>query len=290
MDSLKDFNSLEELDALLESEFAEEEQTEETSKDEETTEHVEESESAESAESAEEQTSTEGDDVDDENKDKDIDESKEDNQPKKKYTQQEKQNYAFNQMRIENKNLREAQKNYTAVLERLARMSGYADVNSMLTQLNQKLDEQEAKNQGVSPEVYKKLNEQELAIKQLKHREEQIAFDNKVLNLKGAIDDVKNQYGFSNDDVKEMLGVLEKEGYTLETLVASPNPKFIITGAFGDKIYKASRQKELEMEKQQTLLDTTKISNTQKRVTSSEDDELEAELRAYAKENNYYYD
>lgn len=287
MDSLKDFNSLEELDALLESEFAEEEQTEETSKDEETTEHVEE---AESAESAEEQTSTEGDDVDDENKDKDVDESKEDNQPKKKYTQQEKQNYAFNQMRIENKNLREAQKNYTAVLERLARMSGYADVNSMLTQLNQKLDEQEAKNQGVSPEVYKKLNEQELAIKQLKHREEQIAFDNKVLNLKSAIDDVKNQYGFSNDDVKEMLGVLEKEGYTLETLVASPNPKFIITGAFGDKIYKASRQKELEMEKQQTLLDTTKISNTQKRVTSSEDDELEAELRAYAKENNYYYD
>lgn len=287
MDSLKNFNSLEELDALLESEFAEEEQTEETSKDEETTENVEE---AESAESAEEQTSTEGDDVDDENKDKDIDESKEDNQPKKKYTQQEKQNYAFNQMRIENKNLREAQKNYTAVLERLARMSGYADVNSMLTQLNQKLDEQEAKNQGVSPEVYKKLNEQELAIKQLKHREEQIAFDNKVLNLKGAIDDVKNQYGFSNDDVKEMLGVLEKEGYTLETLVASPNPKFIITGAFGDKIYKANRQKELEMEKQQTLLDTTKISNTQKRVTSSEDDELEAELRAYAKENNYYYD
>lgn len=287
MDSLKDFNSLEELDALLESEFAEEEQTEETSKDEETTENVEE---AESAESAEEQTSTEGDDVDDENKDKDVEETKEDNQPKKKYTQQEKQNYAFNQMRIENKNLREAQKNYTAVLERLARMSGYADVNSMLTQLNQKLDEQEAKNQGVSPEVYKKLNEQELAIKQLKHREEQIAFDNKVLNLKSAIDDVKNQYGFSNDDVKEMLGVLEKEGYTLETLVASPNPKFIITGAFGDKIYKASRQKELEMEKQQTLLDTTKISNTQKRVTSSEDDELEAELRAYAKENNYYYD
>ena len=241
MDSLKDFNSLEELDALLESEFAEEEQTEETSKDEETTENVEE---AEPAESAEEQTSTEGDDVDDENKNKDVEETKEDNQPKKKYTQQEKQNYAFNQMRIENKNLREAQKNYTPLLERLARMSGYADVNSMLTQLNQKLDEQEAKNQGVSPEVYKKLNEQELAIKQLKHREEQIAFDNKVLNLKGAIDDVKNQYGFSNDDVKEMLGVLEKEGYTLETLVASPNPKFIITGAFGDKIYKAIRQKE----------------------------------------------
>lgn len=270
-----DFNSIEELDAVLSQEFetAEEEPTEEQPEEEveETVEEVEEEKQPE--EPAEEP------------------EKEEPVEPlKRTYTAQEKQNYAFNKMRIENKQLRESAEQNQKFLENLAKASGYTSVEDLMSNVTKRLEENEAKKQGISPEVYARLNQQQRDIEELRQREKQATFDNQVLKFRGVLDEVVNEHGFTKDDVKEMLDVLESEGYDLDRLVSEPNPKFIIKGAFGDKIFKAQKQKALQQEKRQESLDKSKIKSSVISNIDDEDAEIEKELKAYAREHNYYFE
>lgn len=279
----KEFSSIEELDDLLEQEENQEGNEEETSTVE--TEAQEQESSVEVEETTEEQE--EETQVEEETEKQ---EEKEENPLQKRYTPEEKRNYAFNKMRIENKNLKESISENNKFLERLAIASGYADIESMKASVLSKLDAKEAERQGVSPEVYTKLTNQENAIRQLQERERKAVFDSKVMHFKGVLDEVVKEYGFTKDDVSVMLGTLEKEGYTLEALVSEPNPRFIIKGAFGDKILKAQSQKALEEEKKKATLDSHKISTSVNPQENDEDEEIARELKAYAKEHNYYYE
>lgn len=279
----KEFSSIEELDGLLEQEEDQEVVEEEASTVE--TEAQEQDSSAEVEETTEEHEDETQVEEETEEQDK-----TEDNILQKRYTPEEKRNYAFNKMRIENKNLKDSVNETNKFLERLAIASGYADIESMKASVLSKLDAKEAERQGVSPEVYNRLTNQENAIKELQERERKAVFDSRVMYFKGVLDDIVKEYGFTKEDVSTMLGTLEKEGYTLETLVSEPNPKFIIKGAFGDKILKAQSQRALEEEKKKATLDSHKISTSVNPQEDNEDEEIARELKAYAEEHNYYYE
>lgn len=279
----KEFSSIEELDGLLEQEEDQEVVEDETSTVE--TEAQEQGDSVEVEETTEEQEDETQVEEETEEQDKN-----EDNILQKRYTPEEKRNYAFNKMRIENKNLKDSVNETNKFLERLAIASGYADIESMKASVLSKLDAKEAERQGVSPEVYNRLTNQENAIKELQERERKAVFDSRVMHFKGVLDDIVKEYGFTKEDVSTMLGTLEKEGYTLETLVSEPNPKFIIKGAFGDKILKAQSQRALEEEKKKATLDSHKISTSVNPQEDNEDEEIARELKAYAEEHNYYYE
>lgn len=279
----KEFSSIEELDGLLEQEEDQEVVEEETS--------TVETEAQEQGSSAEvEETTEEHEDETQVEEETEEQDKNEDNILQKRYTPEEKRNYAFNKMRIENKNLKDSVNETNKFLERLAIASGYADIESMKASVLSKLDAKEAERQGVSPEVYNRLTNQENAIKELQERERKAVFDSRVMHFKGVLDDIVKEYGFTKEDVSTMLGTLEKEGYTLETLVSEPNPKFIIKGAFGDKILKAQSQRALEEEKKKATLDSHKISTSVNPQEDNEDEEIARELKAYAEEHNYYYE
>lgn len=280
----KEFSSIEELDSLLEEEEPQEVTEEETTTVEPETQEQSSSEEAEEQPAKEEEGETQGE------KETETQEETEEKPSHKRYTPEEKRNYAFNQMRIENKNLKNSVNETNKFLERLAQASGYTDIESMKASVLSKLDAREAQKQGISPEIYTRLTNQEKAIKQLEEREARVVFNSKLMNFKGALDSIVNEYGFSKQDVSEMLGTLEKDGYTLEALVSQPNPSFIIKGAFGDKILKAQSQRALEQEKKQATLDSHKISNSTVPQVDDEDEEIARELKAYAKEHNYYYE
>lgn len=275
--SYNNFNSVEELDALLDQELeeAEEESTEEPTVEEPVEEEKEE------GELQPEPT---------DNQDEKGEEPMPEEGLQRRYTPQEKQNYAFNRMRIENKNLKTSVDETNKFLERLARVSGYSSIDELKQNVTKTLDAKEAEKQGVSPEVYARLNAQEEAIAQLRQQEAQVTFNNKVLAFQRSLNEITQEYGFSQDDVKDMLGTLEDEGYTLETLVSVPNPKFIIKGAFGDKIFQAQKQRVLEQEKKQTSLDRSKISPSVDTNAYDEDEEIKRELELYAREHNYYFE
>lgn len=203
-----------------------------------------------------------------------------------KPSKEDKKNYAFAELNRERKQFqKEAQENkkYRDIIEELAKASNSADVDTYIKGLRNRLDQFNAKKSGVSDEVYQQLQQQKRQIAQLQNQRNQELVKERVNSFNNALNSVKKEFGFNDDDVTDMFNNLEKMGYTVETLLATPSPDLLIRGALSNKIV------ERKIQKQKAKLSNVKVDDSKMQTNGqvkglSEDEELQDEIARWTKQ------
>ena len=273
----QDFNSIEEIDAFLDGEESVESEVEPT----EEPEQEEYTDPNEVAEEAEESDVAEPPEAESENTEKA--ETTKSKNGSTKPTAQDKQNYAFAKMNQERKMFQQQAQHYQDLMNELATASGYSNVADYEKAIRSRLDEFHAKKQGVSSDVYNQLRQQEQQIRQLQSQRNTEAVRERANAFQRAVDSVKKQYSFSDEDISGMFQTLQEAGYTVQSLLSAPSPEMVVRGALADKI------SERKMQKAKANLDNVKVDSGKLNTSSSakgysEDDELQAEIDRWEKQ------
>lgn len=273
----QDFNSIEEIDAFLDGEESVESEVEPT----EEPEQEEYTDPNEVAEEAEESEVAEPTEAESENTEKA--ETTKSKNGSTKPTAQDKQNYAFAKMNQERKMFQQQAQHYQDLMNELATASGYSNVADYEKAIRSRLDEFHAKKQGVSSDVYNQLRQQEQQIRQLQSQRNTEAVRERANAFQRAVDSVKKQYSFSDEDISGMFQTLQEAGYTVQSLLSAPSPEMVVRGALADKI------SERKMQKAKANLDNVKVDSGKLNTSSSakgysEDDELQAEIDRWEKQ------
>ena len=274
----QDFNSIEEIDAFLDGQESDEPQVDspDTEEPEEYTDPNEVAE--EEAESSEVAEPTEA-----ESENTEKAETTKSKNGSTKPTAQDKQNYAFAKMNQERKMFQQQAQHYQDLMNELATASGYSNVADYEKAIRSRLDEFHAKKQGVSSDVYNQLRQQEQQIRQLQSQRNTEAVRERANAFQRAVDSVKKQYSFSDEDISGMFQTLQEAGYTVQSLLSAPSPEMVVRGALADKI------SERKMQKAKAKLDSVKVDSGKLNTSSSakgysEDDELQAEIDRWEKQ------
>ena len=275
----QDFNSIEEIDAFLDGQESDEPQVDspEPEEPEEYTDPNEVAEEAEKETVADDSTEASGN-TEVAEKPKSTNDS-----TSKKPTQEEKQNYAFARLNQEKKAFQQQAQHYQNLMNELAQASGYANVADYEKAIRSRLDEFHAKKQGVTSEVYNQLRQQEQQIRQLQSQRNTEAIRERANSFQSAVDHVKKQYGFNDEDISGMFQNLQDAGYTVQSLLSMPSPELVIRGALADKI------SERKIQKAKAKMDSVKVDSGKLNTSSSakgysEDDELNAEIARWEKQ------
>jgi hypothetical protein len=262
----EEFASIEEIDAALEKEFAS---------------TVEESD-------ADDGLANQESDEDELADDEILDDEEEDEEPEepKKGKKESQQEYAFAKLREEKLLAERKASEEAAFMKKLAKASGYGDdVEGYRQDLEKRLIDEEAKQHGVTPEVYKELADAKAKLE--KFEKEKVETDRMSRSQKflNTINDVLADYDVDAKEMsKELFASLEKAGYSIETLLSIPQPEFLIKGALYEKLSVAS----LKEGKIRDSVETKRIKNSKAPVKTM-DEMIDEEMVAYAKARGLKY-
>ena len=174
--------------------------------------------------------------------------------------------------------------------KRLAKLAGFGnDIDGYNKMLDEKMDEQEAKENNQTVDQYKKYNEKEQEIQTREQKIIEAETNLKIRTFDTALNTILKDYNLESekDKVIESLG---EQGFDLESLINVPNPKVIITGVLHDKIVEAEIQARTKQEEKFKDLDDTPIKTTkkvEKTIDEIEDELIAKEMAQYKKENGY---
>ena len=273
----KEFNSVEEILDFFENNYQDDASSEsQENKEVETTEQTEQQEAQPASEQPEEDDTTV------------KDEPAEEQKTKTKHTKDEQQKFAFAKLNKERSDALAKAKEYEDIFNDLAKMYNFPDAESYKNQLKKAMDASNAKKQGISPEIYHKLQEQEAQINRLNAQNDMQIKQAKVNRFQKALDGVVKEYNFNQEDIDGMFDNLQKAGYTVDTLLQQPNPDLIIRGAFMSKINERTIQNQRELEAQSSKgVDTTKHDSHESTPTYDLDADVKATLKEYADSMGY---
>lgn len=276
----KEFNSIEEIDAFLDGQESTEPET--TDSDELDEEEIVDDPNEQQDESEDEAVADESEEST-EKPESNANRTKSDNGAKQKPTPEEKQNHAFAKLNQERKQFQQQAQHYQDLMNELAQASGFANAEDYEKAIRSRLDEFHAKKQGVSSEVYKQLQAQEQQIKQLQSQRNTEVLRERANSFQNALNHVKKQYGFNDEDISGMFQTLQDAGYTVQSLLSMPSPEMVIRGALADKI------SERKIQKAKAKMDSVKVDSDKLNTTGvergySEDDELNAEIARWEKQ------
>ena len=228
-----ELNSVEDIDAMLDNEFKITD--EEPSKDiQETDGNVDNQESDEDLNEIEndnQEFETDEETKDDETKEN---EEKSDNKP----SAEDKKEFAFSKIRKENSDLKNQlneKKSESEFLNKLAAQYGYTDVKKFQADYEKARVQQEAKDKGLDPVLYSQLQESNKRIAELENKQKEAELMNKANNFKIAVDKAVADYNLGEDGKNEIFNKLEEAGFSVDTLLAIPNPEILIKGVLSDK-------------------------------------------------------
>ena len=193
----KEFNSVEEILDFFENNYQDDASTEsQESKEPETTEPQEQTEQQET------QPASEQPEEDDTSaKEEPVEEQK----TKTKHTKDEQQKFAFAKLNKERSDALAKAKEYEDIFNDLAKMYNFPDAESYKNQLRKAMDASNAKKQGISPEIYHKLQEQEAQINRLNAQNDMQIKQAKVNRFQKALDGVVKEYNFNQEDIDGMF-------------------------------------------------------------------------------------
>lgn len=157
-----------------------------------------------------------------------------------------KEHHAFADLRAQNSTLKkekEALEGDVNFLKDLAASYGYTDVSAFQKAYKEAKAQQEAKEKGVDPILYKQNMEQRERIEALEKQREQDLMDRKLERFKSALDTASQLYKI---DQTEIFDRLEKSGLSAETILSVDNPKLLIDGLLVDKISANAKQSQIE--------------------------------------------
>ena len=160
---------------------------------------------------------------------------------KPKYSRAEKERYAFEKLRKENKELKAKE----AELDRIAQTYGYKNNAEMLAALKEDALRKEAQKKGYDPELYRKVIETETELERIKREREEEVKKAKITNFVNTLDNFAKSNKLTEDDKLDIINALENDGYTIDDLIAVKNPEALIKGYAVDKLKERIRQEEL---------------------------------------------
>lgn len=281
----KEFSSVEEILDFFENNYQEDASTETQESAETTATEIATTETQETTEQQEEQTAS---DQPKEDGTAVKEEATEEQKSKVKHTKDEQQKFAFAKLNKERSDALAKAKEYEDIFNDLAKMYNFPDAESYKNQLKKAMDASNAKKQGISPEIYHKLQEQEAQINRLNAQNDMQMKQAKVNRFQKALDGVVKEYNFNQEDIDGMFDNLQKAGYTVDTLLQQPNPDLIIRGAFMSKINERTIQNQRELEAQSSKgVDTTKYNSHETTPTYDLDADVMANLKEYADSMGY---
>lgn len=279
VDTEKVYTSIQEIDADLEKEFVVSAAADaEDSNQEEDTKEVNEVESEETAA-----------EVESEQEVNELEEKADTTEPIKetKPSKDEQKDYNFAKLRSEKEAAEKQLLEQAALMKKLAEASGYNSVEEYKQVLENRLIEEEAKKQGVSPKMYKELSEAKSKVQKLEAEKLELdnrikleAFSKEIANVVGA-------YGLSEDTGDEIVKRFAELGYTLETLLSVPHPEILIKGVIADKLNEKSTKEQANKAKAENV-DTKTIPSAKVEVKSIEQ-LIDDEMRTYAKSRGIKY-
>lgn len=280
-----ELNSVEDIDAMLDSEF-----------------HLNDEQSNDNSENIEETSGdvTNQESEDDENLNSDEDEntndddadSSDENQEKSdtKPSADDKKEFAFSKMRKENSDLKNKlnEKNEeTEFLNKLAAQYGYTDIKKFQADYEKARVQQEAKDKGLDPVLYSQLQESNKRIAELEKKQNETELMNKAANFRNAVDKAVADYNLGEDGRNEIFNKLEEAGFSVDTLLAIPNPEILIKGVLSDKIAEFSKQKQIDKLETLDNLSDEKHNGTTPDGSVSLDDIIAREMKQYKADNFY---
>ena len=279
-----ELNSVEDIDAMLDSEFhLNDEQANDNS------ENIEETSGDVTNQEPEDDENLNSDE--DENTNDDVDSSDE-NQEKSdtKPSADDKKEFAFSKMRKENSDLKNKlnEKNEeTEFLNKLAAQYGYTDIKKFQADYEKARVQQEAKDKGLDPVLYSQLQESNKRIAELEKKQNETELMNKAANFRNAVDKAVADYNLGEDGRNEIFNKLEEAGFSVDTLLAIPNPEILIKGVLSDKIAEFSKQKQIDKLETLDNLSDEKHNGTTPDGSVSLDDIIAREMKQYKADNFY---
>lgn len=285
----KEFNSIDEIDAFLEEMFANEEQPEDEPENPETDEEPEKEADETESDQEDDEGVPEKEADEDEEGDEADDEPEVPEKPKpKKPSAEEKQNHAFAKLRTEASEYKRQADEYDEVVKTLMEEAGFDDFNQFKSAVKQQVKEKAIKEGGMTEAAYDKMENLDKREKEIRQREQQI--NQNELNLKAklfndAVVEFATEYGLGEAGVGQAYERLEELGYTVEALLAQPDPKVLIRGVMADEVERIALAEYRKKANPKKAVDSGKLptSNKQKTLEQQQNELLDSELRQYAK-------
>ena len=277
-----ELNSVEDIDAMLANEFK--------LTDEQPSEDIEETDGNVEDQELEDDESQESE-LDEETKD-DEENSSNENQEKSesKPSADDKKEFAFSKMRKENSDLKNQlnEKNAESeFLNRLAAQYGYTDVKKFQEDYEKARVQKEAKEKGIDPVLYAQLQESNKRIAELESIQKETELMNRANSFKIAVDKAVEYYNLGENGRNEIFNKLEEAGFSVDTLLAIPNPEILIKGVLSDKIAEFSKQKQIDKLEKLDNLSDDKHNGVGTSDSLTLDDIIAKEMKQYKADNFY---
>lgn len=245
---------------------------------------------AEDSDSENETTTTEqetqdNNDADEEKvSDNDVDANQDVEPNKQKLTKDDKEVNAFAKLRNEVKEEKQRADKESEFIRELAASYGYSDVEKFKADVKKAQMEKEAEEKGIDKEVYMQLQSQAEKIKKLEQLNEQKDIEVKAINFRNSVENAVKNYGVSKDVI---INRLEKAGFTVDDVLASPNIDLVIKGLLVDEIKNISKQEQIKDIKKLDNFTDDVHNNNGGETTMSLDDIIKEEMKQY-KADNYF--
>lgn len=168
--------------------------------------------------------------------DEEQEEPKEEPKAKPKRTKEEKADYKFAQLRKEAHDAKKAFEDREEIVRALMKEAGIADYEAFKQAIKENLSEKEMKQKGYTKEQFSELEQ----LRQDKARLERELNDRTTVEVRTKAQRFDNLVESYSDKVNmtktEVYEILAESGYSIETLLAQPNPELLIKGALADKL------------------------------------------------------
>lgn len=177
---------------------------------------------------------------------------------KVKVTKEEKQNYAFEQLR---KKAREGEEELKR-LEEIAKAYGFSTYKDMVDKLQKDAAEKKAKELGVDPKFYEDLQNTKRQLEQLQREREIEANQIKINTFVSRLNEFAKEFNLDDTDKAELINSLDEDGFTVDSLYKIKNYKKVFSGYLSEKILQKEEQKKLAQERKRKSLEEKRIEST----------------------------
>jgi hypothetical protein len=282
----KVYKTIAEIDAELEKAFAEAEkevvettdQTEKPTVQENTDDNTEEVEAVEEAESVKEQPK---------------EAPKQETKPKPETTKEDKQDYAFKQLREEASSAKKQLQTYEesiSEMDTLAQSQGFKNHTEFLAAWKERQIEEEAKSKNIDPKVLKELNDTKNRLSKIEKEKAEAVKESQLTKINVVIDGFASKYKLDENAITQILAKMGADKVTIESLVSTPIETLekMLTGYAQDIIVEKKVQERLaslEANGNSPAPEKHKNTTSAKKAEPFSKEALESEMEAFKKAN-----
>ena len=130
-----------------------------------------------------------------------------------------KQEFAFGELRKKNNDLKkelEEKESMAKYLEEIAASNGFKTSEDFIQAYEKQKIEKEADEKGVDPELLKEMNTLKASVSKLTKERETQTIESGLNKFRGVLDNIARENDLSEDEKKNLVNEMGKEGYTLE--------------------------------------------------------------------------